>query len=205
MSEREASIDPTADVHDRAYVGSGTKVWHLVQIREDAEIGANCVIGRGVYIGAGVVVGDSCKIQNHALVYEPAVLEDGVFVGPAAVLTNDRFPRAVNTDGSPKAQTDWDPVGVLVRHGASLGAQSLCVAPVTVGEWAVVAAGAVVTRDVEPHALVAGCPAVRIGWVCRCGHRLGGGEQFSTWVCDDCGLRYEEDGGTRIVLQGGEN
>ena len=113
--------------------------------------------------------GDHCKLQNYALVYEPAVLSDGVFVGPAAVFTNDLFPRAITPDGTPKGAGDWEPVGVLVGRGASIGARAVCVAPVTIGDWALVAAGAVVVDDVPDYALVAGVPARQLGWVGRAG------------------------------------
>ena len=158
-----ADVDPTAEI------GDGTSIWHLAQVRDGARIGTACIVGRGAYIGSGVHIGDNCKIQNYALVYEPAVLEPGVFVGPAAVLTNDTFPRAVNPDGSLKSAHDWEAVGVTVRQGASIGARAVCVAPVTIGRWATVAAGAVVTRDVPDYALVAGVPARRIKWVGRAG------------------------------------
>ena len=163
-------------------------------MRERATLGRECVVGRGAYIGAGVQVGDRVKIQNYALVYEPAVLEDGVFVGPAAVLTNDLYPRSVNADGSSVGTSDWTPVGVTVRSGASLGARSVCVAPVTIGHWAMVAAGAVVTENVRDHALVVGVPARQIGWVGTAGVRLervGGGR----WRCPRTGEMYVEDEG----------
>lgn len=161
-----------AVVESRAEIGSGTKVWGLAQIRSNATIGENCIIGRGAYIGSGVAVGHNCKIQNHALIYEPASLADGVFVGPGAVLTNDLFPRAVNADGTAKLARDWNPVGVVVRKGASIGARAVCVAPLLIGEWSMVAAGAVVTRDVKAFSLVRGVPARHVGWVGRAGQPL---------------------------------
>lgn len=172
--ERPAGVRviPSADVDPRARLGPGTSVWHLAQIREYAELGDDCVIGRGAYIGPGVRLGQRCKVQNYALVYEPARLDDGVFVGPAAVFTNDRHPRAVTPDGSLKTAGDWEPVGVTVRCGASIGAAAVCVAPVTVGRWAVIAAGSVVVKDVPDFALVAGTPARFLRWVGRAGVAL---------------------------------
>lgn len=167
-----AQIHESADVDASATVGEGSTVWHHAQLRPGARLGADVVVGRGAYIGSGVVVGDRSKIQNYALVYEPAILEAGVFIGPAVVLTNDTYPRAVNPDGSQKSAADWDPVGVTVREGAAIGARSVCVAPLTIGRWALVAAGAVVIRDVPDFALVAGTPARRIGWVGRAGRPL---------------------------------
>ena len=187
-------VEASADVADSVRLGAGTHVWHLAKIREHAVLGADCNVGRGAYIGPGVVLGDACKIQNHALVYEPARLGDGVFIGPAVVLTNDEFPRAVNPDLSPKTTADWQPVGVTIGTGASIGARAVCIAPVTIGEWALVAAGAVVTKDVPAHALVVGVPARRIGWVGRVGKPLV--QDGDAWVCPDSGERYTQDGET---------
>ena len=128
-------IAHTADVDERATIGAGTSVWHLAQVREDAVVGANCNVGRGVYIGPGVRIGDNVKLQNYALVYEPAQLADGVFIGPAAVLTNDEYPRTLAPDGTRKTATDLTPVGVTLREGASVGARAVCVAPVVVGAF----------------------------------------------------------------------
>ena len=120
----------------------------------------------------GGLVGANCKIQNYALVYEPARLGDGVFVGPAVVFTNDEFPRAVTVDGTLKTDADWQAVGVEVRDGAAIGARSVCVAPVVIGRWALVGAGATVVKDVPDFALVVGSPPARVGWVGRAGHPL---------------------------------
>lgn len=158
-------ISDTADVHPDAKLGTGTRVWDLVQVREGAIVGANCILGRGAYIDHGVVVGDNCKIQNGALVYAPARLANGVFIGPGAILTNDRTPRAVNRDGTLKAAADWNPMGVTVGEGAAIGAGAVLLPGVTIGAWALVGAGAVVTRDVPAHALVAGSPCRQLGWV----------------------------------------
>jgi UDP-2-acetamido-3-amino-2,3-dideoxy-glucuronate N-acetyltransferase len=192
--DAEAGVMASADVDDRAKIGSGTTVWHLAQVREDAEVGTGCVIGRGAYVGPGVIIGNNVKLQNYALVYEPARLADGVFVGPAAVLTNDTYPRAVNPDGRLKTADDWTAVGVVVGEGAAIGARAVCVAPVTIGRWALVAAGAVVVADVPDFAMVAGVPARRIGWVGRAGVRLDdlGDGRFT---CPQTGARYVESDG----------
>lgn len=196
-------VQPTAQVAESATVGDGTSVWELAQIREDARLGAGCVIGRGAYVGPGVVMGDNVKLQNYALVYEPAELGDGVFIGPAAVLTNDEYPRSVDPDGKLKRGGDWEAVGVKIGEGASIGARAVCVAPVRIGRWAMVAAGAVVTRDVPDFALVVGVPARQIGWVGRAGMRLEAADSEGTWTCPKTGSLYREerapDGSVQLV------
>lgn len=187
-------IVDTADVSPEAQIGSGSSVWHLAQVREGARLGSNCIVGRGAYIGTGVVMGDNCKVQNYALVYEPAVLGDGVFIGPAVVLTNDTYPRAITPAGALKSAHDWTPVGVTIGRGASIGARATCVAPVTIGSWALVAAGAVVIKDVPDFALVAGVPARRIGWVGEAGVPLERGAD-ETWTCPQTGDTYIEANG----------
>ncbi|OKL46383.1 N-acetyltransferase [Boudabousia liubingyangii] len=191
-----ARIAPSADVSEAAKISDSASIWHLSQVREEAEIGANCVVGRGAYIGTGVHVGDNCKIQNYALVYEPAYLEDGVFIGPAVVLTNDHNPRAINADGTIKSADDWHPVGVHIKQGAAIGARSVCVAPITIGAWATIAAGAVVTKDVPDFALMAGVPARQIGWVGKAGVRLEETDDPQRLRCPKTGDEYVLQSGT---------
>lgn len=196
----EPRILPSADLDDGVTIGDGSSVWHLAQVRGGAVLGENVIVGRGAYIGSGVHVGNNCKIQNYALVYEPAYLEDGVFIGPAAVLTNDTFPRAINPDGSAKSAHDWEPVGVTLRQGASVGARAVCVAPVTIGAWATVAAGSVVTRDVPDYALVAGVPARRIKWVGRSGFPLEPTGE-NTFRDPKTGDEFEQSGDTLTLVK----
>lgn len=191
-------IQPSADVDDTAYIGSGSVVWHLAQVREGAVVGDDCVIGRGAYVDAGVRVGSRVKIQNYALVYAPATVGDGAFIGPAVVLTNDRYPRAVTHDGDLRGDGDWKPQGVDIGEGASVGARSVVLAGVQIGRWSLVAAGSVVTRDVPDLALVVGNPARQRGWVGRHGVRLVA--DGARWRCPATGEIYEEtDDGVELV------
>lgn len=186
-------VHPTAEVSVGAEIGDGTSIWHHAQIREGARIGANCIIGKGVYIDAGVVIGNNVKIQNYVSIYHGVTIEDGVFIGPHVCFTNDLLPRAVNPDGTLKTGDDWTLVKTLVRHGASIGANSTIRCGLTIGEWAMVGAGSVVTRDVPPYGLVYGNPARLHGFVCPCGTRLneeqrrGEGEVIAH--CPKCGRR----------------
>lgn len=168
----EFVVHPTADVSPRASLGAGTRIWNRAQVREGAVIGANCIIGKDAYIDFGVCIGDNVKVQNSALIYHGATLEDGVFVGPQACLTNDLYPRAINPDGTLKGASDWEVGETVVRYGASIGAGAIIVTGVEIGRFAMVGAGAVVTRDVPAHGLVLGVPARLVGYVCACGERL---------------------------------
>ncbi|HUW88197.1 MAG TPA: acyltransferase [Candidatus Paceibacterota bacterium] len=194
-------IHPTADVAASAQVGEGVAIWEYAKIRENCVLGENVIIGRGVYVGNGVRIDANCKIQNNALVYEPAMLEAGVFIGPGVILTNDEYPRAVNPDGTQKNSGDWEAIGVIVREGASIGAGSICVAPVVIGAWALVAAGSTVVKNVPAFALMAGVPAKRIGWVGKAGVPLLF-EGAGYFLCPKTRTRYlESDTDTLVEVE----
>jgi UDP-2-acetamido-3-amino-2,3-dideoxy-glucuronate N-acetyltransferase len=165
-------IDKTAIVDPQSHISSSANIWCFSQICRGAFIGENVTIGFGVYIGNNVTVEENCKIQNHVSIYYPATIEAGVFIGPGVIFTNDKFPRAITPNLKLKRAHDWVPVGVNVKQGASIGARSVCVAPLTIGRWAMIAAGSVVTKDVPDFALMVGIPAKRVGWVGRVGKRL---------------------------------
>ncbi len=167
--EPSVRIHPTAEVSPHAEIGSGTSIWNQSQVRERARIGPGCVIGKNVYVDFDVVVGANVKIQNNVSVYHGVTIEDGVFVGPHVCFTNDRIPRAINRDGTLKSDDDWEVSPILVRHGAAIGANSTVLPGVTIGRWAMVGSGSVVTRDVDDYELVVGNPARRLGSVCPCG------------------------------------
>ena len=183
-------MHPTAEVSSEAEIGSGTRIWRQAHIREHAHIGDTCNIGKGVYIDAGVRIGSNVKIQNHVSVFEGVTLEDGVFVGPHVCFTNDLAPRAITPDGKLKSADDWKITPTLVKYGASIGAGAIVICGITIGEFALVGAGSVITRDVPPHALVFGNPARQHGYVCHCANRLANvqtqGGILIGW-CENCG------------------
>jgi len=176
MRALAVQIHPTADVSKAAKVGDGTQIWHEAQVREGARIGRFCRIGKGVYIDANVRVGDNCKLQNRVSVYQGVTIGDRVFVGPHACFTNDLIPRAARTDWEKHDLADrgaeWEIVPTVVEDGASIGANATILCGITIGEAAMVGAGAVVTKDVPPYALVYGSPAKIHGYVCDCGRKL---------------------------------
>jgi len=182
-------IHKTAEVSPRAVIGEGTRIWHQAQVREGARIGRNCIIGKGVYIDFNVVIGNNVKMQNGCQLFHGAMVENGVFLGPRVILTNDKFPRAINANGSLKTDADWEVGKILVKRGASLGAGTVVLPDVTVGTWAMVGAGAVVTKDVPDHGLVLGNPARLVGFVCACGGRLKAEKTAGDYVlsiCSEC-------------------
>jgi UDP-2-acetamido-3-amino-2,3-dideoxy-glucuronate N-acetyltransferase len=173
MRERQmVRVHPTAEVSDLAEIGPGTSIWNHCQVRENVRIGSGCILSKDVYVDAGVQIGNNVKIQNGISVYHGVTLEDGVFCGPHCVFTNDKLPRAINVDGSLKSGDDWALNKTLVRTGAAIGAGAVIVCGVTIGRWALIGSGAVVTRDVPDYGLVFGNPARLRGFVCPCGERL---------------------------------
>lgn len=179
-------IHPTADVSDKAEIGAGTSIWHQCQIREAVHIGEHCILGKGVYVDFGVHIGNCVKIQNYVSVFHGVDIEDGVFVGPHVCFTNDNLPRAINPDGTPKAADDWVVGHILVKRGAAIGANATILPKVVIGEWAMIGSGAVVTKDVPAHGLVAGNPARLIGFVCACGQRVVAGHATAEAMHAQC-------------------
>jgi acetyltransferase-like isoleucine patch superfamily enzyme len=187
-------IHSTAEVSEKAEIGEGSSIWHHAQVREGVKIGKNTIIGKGVYIDAHVPIGDNVKIQNYVSVYHGVEIEDGVFVGPHVCFTNDMRPRAVNPDGSLKAADDWTLSKTVIKKGAALGANSTIRCGVTIGEWAMVGSGSVVTKDVPAHGLMFGNPAKLRGFVCACGAAFEKESQSATFVllkCSTCKRAHE--------------
>ncbi len=161
----ESWIHPTAEVSGLAFLGEGCKIWHHAQVREGVRLGPECIVGKGVYIDLNVIIGARCKLQNGCQIYRGSTLEDGVFIGPGVILTNDKYPRAINLDGSIKTEGDWERGEIIIGRGASIGAGAIILPDIKIGEFAMVGAGSVVTREVPPWGLVLGIPARLIGWV----------------------------------------
>lgn len=187
---KPAYIHPTAEVSPEAVIGPGTRIWHYVQVRERARLGANCIVGKGAYIDFDVVIGDNVKIQNGVFVYHGVTVEDGVFLGPGVILTNDKLPRAINADGTLKSDADWEVGPILIKRGASVGARSVVLPDVTIGAFALIGAGTVVTRDVPDHGLVYGNPGRLHGYACYCGRALLR-QDDGRWRCPACGEQFE--------------
>ncbi|QDG51720.1 N-acetyltransferase [Persicimonas caeni] len=174
---------PTAIIDEGAEIGDDTKIWHFCHVMSGARIGERCVLGQNVYVGGTAVIGDGCKVQNNVSVYDGVCLDDDVFVGPSAVFTNVRHPRA-----HVSRKDEYEPT--RVGRGATIGANATIVCGTRLGEYAFVGAGSVVTKDVPAHALVVGNPARQLGWACQCGERLAG--DGPTWQCDRCGTAYQK-------------
>ena len=178
-------IHPTADVSVNAQLGENVKIWHHSQIREGVKIGDNCILAKNVYVDKDVTIGNNCKIQNNCSIYHGTTLENGVFVGPHVVFTNDLYPRAITKEGKLKTDAEWEVGTVLVKEGASIGARTVVLPNVVIGKFALVGAGSVVTKDVPDYGLVLGVPAKLVGYVCACGRKLEK-EKTAGENCDCC-------------------
>ena len=186
-------IHETAEVSPKAQIGKGSRIWHHAQIREGATLGQNCIVGKGVYIDFNVSIGNNVKIQNGAFIYHGVTIEDGVFIGPHVCLTNDKLPRAITPDGNLITDSDWEVGKILVKYGASIGAGAVVLPNVTIGEFAMIGAGAIVTKSVPDHGIVVGNPARLVGFACKCGRKLTEFEKKSTFVimrCNICQFNY---------------
>jgi UDP-2-acetamido-3-amino-2,3-dideoxy-glucuronate N-acetyltransferase len=182
----KAIIDPSAFVHESSYVddgakiGAGTRIWHFSHILANVTIGMDCVFGQNVVVGPSVKIGNNCKVQNNISLYKGVTLEDGVFCGPSCVFTNVNNPRA-----EIERKEEFAPT--LVKRGASIGANATVICGNTLGEYCFIGAGAVIAKDVKPHALMAGVPAKQIGWMSHAGRKLG-----DDMICPDTGQKYRE-------------
>jgi len=189
-------IHKTVEISDKASIGLGVKIWHYSQIREDAKIGNNCILGKNVYIDRGVIIGDNCKIQNNSSIYHGSKLSDGVFIGPNVCITNDKNPRAINPDEKLKMDEDWGSGKIVIGKGASIGAGSIVLTDVQIGKFAMIGAGSVVTKDVLDHTLVYGNPAKLKGYVCKCGFKakeLGKSDIRISLECTKCKQKIDVD------------
>jgi len=190
--DKNVKIHSTAFVSPKAKLGAGTSVWNNAQIREGVEIGENCILGKDVYVDFDVKVGSNVKIQNGSFLYHGLTVEDGVFIGPRVVFTNDVYPRAITPDGKLKGADDWEVGPILIKYGASIGTGAIIIPNVTIGRFALVAAGAVVSRSVPDHGLVMGVPARLVGYVCRCGSRMQ--SKGDEYYCSKCDWSYKPTG-----------
>ncbi len=176
--EKEYYVHSTAEVSDKAQIGKDTKIWNLAQVRENAKLGENCIISKNVYIDSDVIIGSRVKVQNNVNVYHGVTIEDDVFLGPSMTFTNDMYPRSFNKN--------WVVTPTVIKKGASIGANSTIRCGVTIGEYAMIGSGSVVTKDVRPYELVVGNPAHHIGYVCYCGYKLD-----NNLICKNCSKKYK--------------
>jgi acetyltransferase-like isoleucine patch superfamily enzyme len=189
VADSSVHIHPTADVSADAAVGAGTRIWHQAQVREGAVIGRQCIIGKGAYVDKDVRIGDFCKLQNGVFVFHGFTVEDGVFLGPGAMLLNDKHPRAINADGTPKSDADWDVSEGVIRYGAAVGGGAVVLPGIAVGRLALVGSGAVVTKDVPERGIVTGNPARLRGFACDCGRPLT--KRDGKYICAHDGRSYD--------------
>jgi acetyltransferase-like isoleucine patch superfamily enzyme len=172
---------PSAFVEEGAQIGDDTKIWHAAQVRSGVVIGKNCILGKNAYVDKGVIIGNNVKIQNNVSVYHGATIEDGVFIGPHALILNDKYPRAVTPSGEIKTDKDWVEGKVVIKEGASIGANATIFPNVTIGKYALIGACSAVVKNIPDHALAYGNPAKVVGFVCKCGFKIEKGK-----TCEKC-------------------
>lgn len=187
-------IHETAQVDSKAIIGKNVKIWNWVQIREDAQIGDYTIISKSVYIDFGVKIGRNVKIQNNVSIYHGVTIEEGVFIGPHVCFTNDKYPRAINPDGSLKSADDWEVTSTCIKYGCSIGANATILPGITIGRFAMIGSGAIVTKDVPDYGMAIGAPAKLAGFVCSCGSKLAKSKSSfdaNTYQCSRCGREIE--------------
>ncbi len=185
-------IHPTADVSDKAVIGADTRIWHQAQVRENVSIGRECIIGKGAYVDFEVVIGDRCKLQNGVYIYHGTRLEEGVFLGPGVMILNDKNPRAITADGQLKSDADWQVSPCYIGHGAGIGGGAIILPGVSIGKWAIIGSGSVVTRDMPDYGLAYGNPVRLAGFVCPCGQRLSSKQERTSEVVFECPTCHTE-------------
>lgn len=180
-------IHHTADIHSSVKIGEETSVWNDAQIREGTVIGSSCIIAKGVFIDRNTKIGNNVKIQNYASIYHWTTIGNGVFVGPYVCITNDKSPRAITPQGKLKKDKDWKANTTTVQQGASLGAGTIVLPGITIGEYALIGAGSLVTSDVAPYTLLYGFPASVRGYVCKCGTVVSKNKiKPKNLICSEC-------------------
>ena len=187
-------IHETAQVDSKAIIGKNVKIWNWVQIREDAQIGDYTIISKSVYIDFGVKIGRNVKIQNNVSIYHGVTIEEGVFIGPHVCFTNDKYPRSINPDGSLKSADDWEVTSTCIKYGSSIGGNATILPGITIGRFAMIGSGAIVTKDVPDYGMAIGAPAKLTGFVCSCGFKLAKSKSsvdVNTYKCTKCGREIE--------------
>ena len=198
-------IHETAEVNEKAKIGENVSIWNQSQVREDVVVGDNSIISKNVYIDFGVNIGRNVKIQNNSSIYHGVKVEDGVFIGPHVCLTNDKNPRAINPEGTLKKDADWEVSETLVKEGSSIGAGSIILPGITIGKFAMIGAGSLVTRDVSDRGLVYGNPARLKGFVCKCGFKMNYMKKEGDKVIMVCSKCKEEFAITEEIYKGVQN
>lgn len=190
-------VHATAEVSQSAKIGAETKIWHYAQVREGAVLGKGCVLGKNVYVDRGVSIGNNCRIQNSASIYHGTVIGDNVFIGPGTIFTNHKIPRAINKQLLPITAADWNVGKIEIGEGVSFGAGCIIIPNVIIGQYAIIGAGSLVTKDIPQFSLAYGNPARVVGAVCICTHRFE--LKAGSYKCPECEREYKIDNNNIII------